>query len=78
MSTPSAPGQHRSLAPEPATGAPVQPVTLTPATPPSEQIYWHSAEAEVVKIPGRSAKTAGAVFRRGGDRDVSGLRPLLG
>ena len=58
--------------PEPAAAAPVQPVTLTPATPPSEQIYWHSAEAEVVKIPGRSGRTADAVFRKGGDGHVSG------
>jgi hypothetical protein len=34
---------------------PIQPVSLTPETPASEQEYWHSAAAEVVVIPGRSA-----------------------
>ena len=34
---------------------PVGPVSLTPATPASEQLYWHSADAEIVQIPGRSA-----------------------
>lgn len=34
---------------------PIQPLSLTPETPASEQEYWHSAAAEVVQIPGRSA-----------------------
>ncbi len=45
---------------------PVQTVTLTPATPPSDQIYWHSAEAEVVHIPGRSATSQHSGSRPGG------------
>jgi hypothetical protein len=52
--------------------APVQPTTLTPEIPASEQSYWHSAEAEVIKIPGRKGTTADAVYRRGGDGHVSG------
>jgi hypothetical protein len=43
-----------------------QPATLTPATPASEQIYWHSAEAEVIQIPGRSATTHSSHFGNGG------------
>jgi hypothetical protein len=34
---------------------PIQPVSLTPETPASEQEYWHSPNAEIVHIPGRSA-----------------------
>jgi hypothetical protein len=34
---------------------PIQPASLTPETPASEQEYWHSAAAEIVPIPGRSA-----------------------
>jgi hypothetical protein len=43
-----------------------QPATLTPATPASEQLYWHSAEAEVIHIPGRSATTHSSQPRNGG------------
>ncbi len=34
---------------------PIQPLSLTPETPASEQEYWHSPNAEIVQIPGRSA-----------------------
>jgi hypothetical protein len=34
---------------------PIQPISMTPETPPSEQEYWHSPQAEIVEIPGRSA-----------------------
>jgi hypothetical protein len=34
---------------------PIQPVSLTPETPASEQEYWHSPNAEIIQIPGRSA-----------------------
>jgi hypothetical protein len=34
---------------------PMQPTSMTPETPPSEQEYWHSPNAEVVEVPGRSA-----------------------
>jgi len=61
----------QSAAPAPP-APPVRPATLTPETPASEQIYWHSAEAEVIKIPGRSQTSADAVFRKGGEGHVSG------
>lgn len=48
----SAPQQ---VIPQPA--QPIQPISLTPETPASEQEYWHSPAAEIVPIPGRSATT---------------------
>jgi hypothetical protein len=60
--------QEAPVAPAP----PARTTTLTPETPASEQIYWHSAEAEVIKIPGRSQTSADAVFRKGGEGHVSG------
>jgi len=45
-------------APQPVIPQPTQPIrpsSLTPETPPSEQEYWHSPNAEVIQIPGRSA-----------------------
>jgi hypothetical protein len=49
-----------------------RPATMTPETPPSEQEYWHSPNAEVVKIPGRSSTTHDAAYRAGGEGHVSG------
>lgn len=45
---------------------PIQPVSMTPETPASEQEYWHSPNAEVIRIPGRSATAHGSHFRQVG------------
>lgn len=52
--------------PQPGVVAPVpqpgRPVSYTPETPPSEQEYWHSPNAEIVEIPGRAATTHTSTF----------------
>lgn len=48
-----------------APAPPVKPVSLTPETPASEQEYWHSAAAEIVPIPGRSATSQHGALRSG-------------
>lgn len=58
---------------EPVLPAPVQLSTHTPETPPSEQEYWHSANAKVIKIPGRSATTHASTFRHSGSQDSGGF-----
>ena len=52
----SRPVNSQPVIPQPAQPIePIQPVSMTPETPPSEQEYWHSPNAEIITIPGRSA-----------------------
>jgi hypothetical protein len=61
--------------PAPAEPAqPSQPARLTPETPASEQLYWHSANAEVVTIPGRSASSQHTDPRRSSAAPARALR----
>ncbi|MEO5921197.1 MAG: DUF2510 domain-containing protein [Pseudolysinimonas sp.] len=41
-------------------------LSLTPETPASEQEYWHSANAEVVQIPGRTSTSMASNFHSPG------------
>jgi hypothetical protein len=63
---PEAPAANEVPQPGSVVAAPSGPVSMTPTTPMSDQMYWHSSAAEVVEVPRLNGHAASSIGPRAG------------